>query len=235
MNVKEHLNRMKNKIALSGLLVLGATSVQGHNVDGTSDSIQENKKELSDVSNQNNRNVENENTEWKTTKDGIRYALTPNGLKFQASISLNTQNLMPKTYEVEDNGQGKRVFECGGTYSQNKSVLNKMVSEKIKKIIISNSIVKDIKASYGEDIPLQAANFINNTEKNMQKLGLIEKDGKYFQINPDMTHIEGHVNDKNALEKQKEKDIKDAAKYVQKRMNSQQLAFNGFGIQGEGR
>ena len=70
---------------------------------------------------------------------------------------------------------------------------------------------------------------MNNTEKNMQKLGLVEKDGKYFQINPDVMQIGGHVKDKSSLEKQKEKDIKDAAK------NSKQNNFNRLAIRGNER
>ncbi len=240
MNVKERLNNMKKKLVLGGLITLSVTGAKGQSVAENFASFKEkSKKEFSDFSKQNNidvkSNADSENTEWKTTKEGIKYALTPDGVKFQASIGLSTHHLMPKIYEIDDDGNGKRVFECGGTFNSNKAVLNKVVSEKIKKVIIFNKIIEDIKESCGKDIPLQAANLMNNTEKNMQKLGLVEKDGKYFQINPDVMQIGGHVKDKSSLEKQKEKDIKDAAKDIQKQMNSKQNNFNRLAIRGNER
>lgn len=165
------------------------------------------------------------NLDWKTTKDGVKYAMTDGGIKLQADIAVDTYRLMPKTYEVDDNGAGKKVYECGGIYNTNKTGLNMLISEKIKMAVIANSIVKDIKANYGENIPQQARNLISNTEKSMQALGLVEKDGKYFQTNPDLLRTGGHVKDKTALAKQKEKDVKEASQHVQNQMNTQQLAY----------
>lgn len=182
------------------------------------------------ISNANNGNADaangaEANLSWKTTKEGVKYALTDSGIKLQANIAVDTYRLMPKTYEVDDNGAGRKVFECGGIYNSNKTGLNMLISEKIKMAIIANSIVKDIKESYGDNIPAQAKNIVNNTEKSMQMLGLVEKDGKYFQTNPDLMRTGGHVKDKNSLAKQKEKDTKEAAQYVQKQMSAQQLAY----------
>lgn len=222
MDIKEKIQKMKKE--LLGLTILAATAApaMGQSITPQAkDSDKDNQqKEYLDTHHQN-ISQQPDSVKWKTTKEGVKYAVTPKGIIMDGMISNTPQNLMPKMYEVADNGHGKRVYECGGCIESNVSALKMHVSSIISNTLMMDYIAHDIQANNTGTISLQEADFLQKTEKQMQKLGIKEHNGKYYQVNPAQGFSSSvPVKNMEQLNSQKAKDTKAYAKQLSQKISN---------------